>query len=106
MQLGARLTPLQVWDAITLKEVHKIDGISQSWVRALVYSARRVGKAAFNSATLHSLSLSHQDCLYSATNNRILLWKGSDDFSLQNELDTQYGAIYSLAVTKKYIITG
>lgn len=72
-----------------------------------LWSTAPEGWVRLPSIQLHfTLCLSHQDCLYSATNNRILLWKGSDDFSLQNELDTQYGAIYSLAVTKKYIITG
>lgn len=33
---------VQVWDPITLKEVHRINGISQSKVRSLVYNKRKV----------------------------------------------------------------
>lgn len=38
--------------------------------------------------------------------NKIHIWKGYDDFCLLNEMDTQYGSLYSLTTTKKYIITG
>ncbi len=33
----------QVWNAVTLKEIHNISGLSQSWVRALEYDKRKVG---------------------------------------------------------------
>lgn len=33
---------VQVWDVLTLKEIHRISGISQSWVRALAYDKRKV----------------------------------------------------------------
>ena len=33
---------VQVWDVLTLKEIHRIPGISQSWVRALAYDRRKV----------------------------------------------------------------
>ena len=33
---------MQVWDVLTLKEIHRIPGISQSWVRALAYDRRKV----------------------------------------------------------------
>lgn len=44
--------------------------------------------------------------LYSGSYNKIHVWKACDDFALVHELETQYGAIYSMAVSKKYIITG
>ena len=44
--------------------------------------------------------------LYSGSYNKIHVWKASDNFALVHEFETQYGAIYSLAVSKKYIITG
>ena len=47
-----------------------------------------------------------QDLLYSCSSNRIHVWKGCEDFSMVNELDTHYGSLYSLTTTKKYIITG
>lgn len=34
----------QVWDLISLKEIHSIDNISQSWIRALAYEKRAVSQ--------------------------------------------------------------
>eukprot|EP00731_Ephydatia_muelleri_P028328 Em0019g1201a len=34
---------IKVWDPVTLKEVHNIDGFSQSWVRALFYDKELIG---------------------------------------------------------------
>ena len=47
-----------------------------------------------------------QDYLYSTTNNRIHIWRASDNFGLVTQVETQYGAIYSLAVTKRFLVTG
>ena len=47
-----------------------------------------------------------QDMLYSSSSNKIHVWKCSEDFPLVNEFESQYGALYSLATTRKYIITG
>lgn len=78
---------IKVWNATTLKEIHNISGISQSWVRALEYDRRK-------------------DHLYSCSFNKIHIWRGHDDFGLEEEMETDFGALYSLAVTKKHIITG
>ena len=48
----------------------------------------------------------HKDRLYSCSFNKIHIWKGHEDFSLIQEKETNFGAIYSLATTKKYLITG
>lgn len=77
----------QVWDTITLKEVHRIDSISQTWVRALAYNRRK-------------------DLLFSCSSNKIHIWKAYDDFCLVNEIETLFGSLYSLATTRKYLITG
>lgn len=47
-----------------------------------------------------------QGYLYSTTNNRLQVWKASDNFALLNELETRYGAIYSLAVSRRFLVTG
>ena len=47
-----------------------------------------------------------QDYIYSTTNNRLQIWKASDNFGLVNEVETQYGAIYSLAVSRRFVVTG
>ena len=48
----------------------------------------------------------HKDQLYSCSFNKIHIWKGHDDFKLIQEKETSFGAIYSMATTKKYLITG
>lgn len=53
-----------------------------------------------------ALTLTHKDRLYSCSFNKIHIWKGHEDFSLIQEKETNFGAIYSLATTKKYLITG
>eukprot|EP00731_Ephydatia_muelleri_P036540 Em0274g5a len=78
---------IKVWDPVTLKEVHNIDGFSQSWVRALFYDKRT-------------------NRLFSGSSNRVNVWKGNEDFGPIHTFETSYGAIYSLAVTTKYIIIG
>ena len=47
-----------------------------------------------------------QDYLYSTTNNRLQVWKGSDNFVLISQAETHYGAIYSLAVSRRFLVTG
>jgi E3 ubiquitin-protein ligase TRAF7 len=78
---------IKVWDLISLKEIHRINNISQSWIRALAYDKR-------------------SDYLYSTTNNRLHVWRASDDFGLVKEVETHFGAIYSLGVTHKFLVTG
>ena len=45
----------QAWDLISLKEIHSINNVSQSWIRALAYEKRavRTKNTAFQH-TLHS----------------------------------------------------
>jgi E3 ubiquitin-protein ligase TRAF7 len=78
---------IKVWDLLSLKEIHSMNNISQSWIRALAYEKRA-------------------DYLYSTTNNRLQTWRGSETFSLVREVETHYGAIYSLAVNRKFLVTG
>ena len=47
-----------------------------------------------------------QDRLFSCSFNKIHVWKASESFALLHQTETQYGAIYSLAISKNYIITG
>jgi WD40 repeat protein len=44
--------------------------------------------------------------LYSTTNNRLHVWRAGDDFGLVKEVETRFGAIYSLGVTRKFLVTG
>jgi hypothetical protein len=39
---------IKVWDLISLKEMHSINNISQSWIRALAYDRRSVGSKETN----------------------------------------------------------
>lgn len=34
------------------------------------------------------------------------VWKGSDNFILISQAETHYGAIYSLAVSRRFLVTG
>lgn len=80
---------IKFWDPLTLNETRSIgssEGLSH-WIRALVYDKRK-------------------NLLYSGSHNKIHVWKMGGDFPLVNQTSTSYGAIYSLAVTKKYIIVG
>ena len=47
-----------------------------------------------------------QDVVYSGSHNKVHVWKASGDFSMLTQMSTSYGAIYSLAVTRKLVIVG
>ena len=51
-----------------------------------------------------------QDKLYSGSHNTIDItidiWDVNEPFSLKGKVDHQYGSVYSLAITAKYIIAG
>ena len=44
--------------------------------------------------------------MYSGSHNKVHAWKAMEDFGLVSEIQTQYGTIYSMAVTKLYLIVG
>lgn len=44
--------------------------------------------------------------MYSGSHNKVHAWKATEDFGLVSEIQTQYGTIYSMAVTKLYLIVG
>ncbi|XP_003383841.1 PREDICTED: E3 ubiquitin-protein ligase TRAF7-like [Amphimedon queenslandica] len=80
---------IKFWDPITLNEIHSIgskEGLSH-WIRAMAHDKRK-------------------DFLYTGSHNKLHVWKVGGNFSLVNEMGLNYGAIYSLAVTKKYLIVG
>ena len=47
-----------------------------------------------------------QDVVYSGSHNKVHIWRASEDFTVIKELQTQYGTIYAMAVTKAYLIVG
>lgn len=53
-----------------------------------------------------NLCVNFQDKLYSGSHNTIDIWSVTEPFSLKGKVDHQFGSIYSLAVTSRYIIAG
>ena len=47
-----------------------------------------------------------QDVVYSGSHNKVHVWRASEDFTVIKEIQTQYGTIYAMAVTKAYLIVG
>ncbi|KAK3610382.1 hypothetical protein CHS0354_008662 [Potamilus streckersoni] len=77
---------IKVWDAKTLALKHTIAGLYH-WVRAMA---------------IHP----DKDRLYSGSHNTIDIWDVSGTFSSKGKVDHQFGSVYSLAVTAKYLIAG
>ena len=44
--------------------------------------------------------------MYSGSHNKVHVWRASEDFTVIKEIQTQYGTIYAMAVTKVYLIVG
>ncbi|KAJ8303340.1 hypothetical protein KUTeg_019736 [Tegillarca granosa] len=80
------LTSLQIWEAKTLTLKHTISGLHH-WVRALAVSPSK-------------------DKIYSGSHNTIDIWDTTGTFNLKGKIDHQFGSVYSLAVTKQYLIVG
>ncbi|CAB3981639.1 E3 ubiquitin- ligase TRAF7-like [Paramuricea clavata] len=78
---------IKVWETKTLKFVHAMEVALNHWVRALAvdYSKEKV---------------------YSGSHNAIHVWDATGSFQLDAEIAHAYGSVYSLAVTKKYVIVG
>ena len=47
-----------------------------------------------------------QEKVYSGSHNAIHVWDATESFKLAAEIPHNYGSVYSLAVTKKYVIVG
>lgn len=47
-----------------------------------------------------------QEKVYSGSHNAIHVWDATGKFGLEAEIPHNYGSVYSLAVTKKYVIVG
>ncbi|XP_053400935.1 E3 ubiquitin-protein ligase TRAF7-like isoform X3 [Mercenaria mercenaria] len=77
---------IKVWESKSLVQKHTIPGLHH-WVRALALNPER-------------------DKLYSGSHNTIDIWSVTEPFGLKGKVDHQFGSIYSLAITSKYIIAG
>lgn len=44
--------------------------------------------------------------MYSGSHNTIDIWSVTEPFGLKGKVDHQFGSVYSLAITSKYIIAG
>ncbi|XP_060566056.1 E3 ubiquitin-protein ligase TRAF7-like isoform X1 [Ruditapes philippinarum] len=77
---------IKVWESKSLILKHTIPGLHH-WVRALALNPEK-------------------DKLYSGSHNTIDIWSVTEPFALKGKVDHQFGSIYSLAVTSKYIIAG
>ncbi|XP_052815565.1 E3 ubiquitin-protein ligase TRAF7-like isoform X1 [Mya arenaria] len=82
----ASFSLIKVWEVKTLTLKHTLTGLHH-WVRALALNPDR-------------------DKLYSGSHNTINIWSITEPFSLKGKVDHQFGSIYSLAITSKYIIAG
>lgn len=47
-----------------------------------------------------------QDRLFSGSHNTIHVWETSGDFAQQDKIEHSFGSVYSLAITKQFIIAG
>jgi E3 ubiquitin-protein ligase TRAF7 len=83
---SASLAQIKIWKIANLDCVHTITDLNH-WVRALAVGDKK-------------------EKVYSGSHNTIHVWKTSEKFSLCGKLDTSYGSVYSLAVTKQYLIVG
>lgn len=77
---------IKVWDCKTLELCHTISGLYH-WVRGLTLSTTK-------------------DLLYSGSHNTIDIWQTSDHFALKGKIDHNFGSIYSLVITDKFLIAG
>ncbi|XP_065183160.1 E3 ubiquitin-protein ligase TRAF7-like [Sycon ciliatum] len=77
---------IKVWDIHSLQHKHTMQGLHHR-VRALVYDRKR-------------------ERLYSGSHNVIHVWDAVEPFSLLARIDTKFGSIFSLVITKKYLATG
>ncbi|XP_052234114.1 E3 ubiquitin-protein ligase TRAF7-like isoform X2 [Dreissena polymorpha] len=82
----ASFSLIKIWEAKTMTWKHTIPGLHH-WVRALALNPDK-------------------DKLFSGSHNTIDIWSVTEPFSLRGKVDHQFGSIYSLAVTSKYIIAG
>ena len=47
-----------------------------------------------------------QELLYSGSHNTVAVWDTMGQFALKRKLDHEFGSVYSLLITKQYIIIG
>ncbi|XP_038067895.1 E3 ubiquitin-protein ligase TRAF7-like isoform X2 [Patiria miniata] len=77
---------IKVWHVNTLESVTTISG-QHHWVRALTLEPSK-------------------EVLYSGSHNTVCLWDATGQFNLKRKLEHEYGSVYALAITSKYIIMG
>ncbi|XP_022110487.1 E3 ubiquitin-protein ligase TRAF7-like isoform X2 [Acanthaster planci] len=77
---------IKVWHADTLEAVQSISGLHH-WVRALTLEPSK-------------------EALYSGSHNVVCIWDATGQFNLKRKLEHQYGSVYALAITPKFIIVG
>ncbi|XP_048577065.1 E3 ubiquitin-protein ligase TRAF7 isoform X2 [Nematostella vectensis] len=77
---------ITVWEPSTLELVHTINGLHH-WVRALALDEKR-------------------EKLISGSHNVIHIWDTSGSFALRRKIDHTHGSVYSITVTKQFIIVG
>jgi len=77
---------IKVWDASTLQEVHEMQDLHH-WVRALALDTKR-------------------EKLFSGSHNVVHIWDATGSFGLRGTIDHSLGSVYSLAVTRHFIIVG
>ncbi|XP_065836502.1 E3 ubiquitin-protein ligase TRAF7-like isoform X2 [Oscarella lobularis] len=83
---SASLAEIKVWNALTLDHLRTLEGLNH-WVRALAVDEQN-------------------EKVYSGAHNTIHTWLAHGDFSLCGKLDLSQGSIYSLVVTRQYLIAG
>ncbi|XP_041376472.1 E3 ubiquitin-protein ligase TRAF7-like isoform X2 [Gigantopelta aegis] len=76
---------IKIWEANTLILKHSLSNLNH-WVRALALSTDK-------------------QKLYSGSHNTINMWE-TENFTSVGNIEHSFGSVYSLAVTKLYIITG
>lgn len=77
---------IKVWDASNLDKVHCMPGLHH-WVRALAFDEKR-------------------EKLFSGSHNTIHVWDTSGDFAQQDKIEHSFGSVYSLAISKQFIVAG
>ncbi|XP_013083890.1 E3 ubiquitin-protein ligase TRAF7-like isoform X1 [Biomphalaria glabrata] len=83
---SSSFSDIKVWDLKTLAHKVTIEG-AKHWVRALALSENK-------------------DKLYSGSHNAINVWETSENFQQLATIEREFGSVYSLVVSKDYIIAG
>ncbi|XP_033110036.1 E3 ubiquitin-protein ligase TRAF7-like isoform X2 [Anneissia japonica] len=76
---------IKVWDCETLDLIKTISGLRRAW--ALTLDPKK-------------------ESLYSGAENCISIWDATGQFNLKSKVEHEYGLVYCLKVTDKYLIMG